>query len=300
MDKILQSIESKIKECESSKYPKSEFDQIEMDLFLMGKSLNGFKMFDESLTCFLRCLDIQRKLSNEQDNQNIALTLLWIGQSYENLNKYDEAIKYYNESLQICYPETKWCAVNGIAKCLFHQEKLDEALNKFKESYETAQNETDQSDILYNIGRVYEKKEMYVEALDYFSRSLEILQRVSPLDHKQLRTLFYYIGKMYYKLEDCEKALSYLKRALDEFGKSEVDSLIENIRNTIGLTYKKLGDFEEALKYLNGKQFLINLFISIYSIIYMLLLIYIKTKRRRKIVKVRWRINMNRWNRIPK
>ena len=265
MDAILKSIDRKIKECESSKYSISELEKLERDIYNMALSFFGLKMIEEALTCFLRCLDIQRKLSNEQDNWNIAHTLLTIGQSYENLNKYDEAIKYFNESLQMCnqYPQTKWCVVNGIAMCLFYQQKFDEALNMFKESYEIiknkfdlfAQNDTAQSDVLYNIGRVYEKKEMYVEALDYFSKSLEIYR---PLDHKklknhkQLRCLFYYIGEMHYKLDDCDTALSYLKQALDEYGKSEVDSLTDDIKNTIGLAYKKLGNLEEALKYLNG------------------------------------------------
>ena len=259
MDKILQSIESKIKKCENSKYTKSELERIESNIFQIAINLNEFELYEESKACFLRCLDIQRKLSNDQDNGKTLSTLKWIGSSLISLGKYDEAIKHFNELLPICNklnPESKYSVLNGITKCLFQQEKFDEALNILKESNEimknTSLNETTQVTVLWNMGRVYEKKQMYVEALDFFSRSLEISQRIFTLGHIQLKRSLYFIGKMHYKLDDCDTALIYLKRALDEFGKSEVDSLIDDIKNTIGLAYKKLGNFEEAFKYLHG------------------------------------------------
>lgn len=53
MDKILQSIESKITKCENSKYPKSGLEKIEMDIIQIAVKLYGFELYDESLACFL-------------------------------------------------------------------------------------------------------------------------------------------------------------------------------------------------------------------------------------------------------
>ena len=191
MEKTLKAFEANLNEViekvENFK-ERLDLEKIDKSFLNMGVSLYQLKLHEDSLSCFLRCVDIKKKLSS-QDTYQDALKSHWTGMAYEKLAKYDEAIKHYNEALLIymrVMPDTannKCDVLDNIAQCLYNQKKYDEALKVANESNEFRKrvldyNEHGKGNALYRIGLIYKDQEKYVEALDYFNRSLEIYERI--------------------------------------------------------------------------------------------------------------------------
>lgn len=178
----------------------------------VGKAL---KYYNEARSIYMRTVPKSRI--------RIQSNLCLIGSCLEEQDKYDEALKAYDESLE-----------------------------KFKEIMEFKDQDLETVNLKLGI-LAQEKPEKYSEALEWSDRLTNSAKWV--FNRSILVTLLKSVGSMHYELGDCEKALSYFKQALEEANKTEKkdDSKINDINCLIELVYKKMiGNLEEAMKKLHG------------------------------------------------
>ncbi|MBD3263692.1 MAG: tetratricopeptide repeat protein [Candidatus Omnitrophica bacterium] len=130
----------------------------------------------------------------------------------------DKGIRYFKKGL---YPEAKgflWEAINlypqdpdayiNLAIVHMAEDNYDTAIRILKKSKDLAPPGYFQEEILlYNLGLAYFKKENYKEAIDFFSRSLQI--------YPEFRQAAYYLSLSYERTGQSQKAQT-LKEGLDK------------------------------------------------------------------------------------
>jgi len=62
---------------------------------------------------------------------------------------------------------------------------------------------------------MYNWKKLCLQALSFYEKSLEIDQKILPLNHPDFATSYNNIGRLYYFMKENSKAFSYLERALN-------------------------------------------------------------------------------------
>ena len=133
---------------------------------------------------------------------------------YKGLNKYEDALEYYQKSL-----------------------KINEEINDKRVI----------ANSLNNIGAIYQELNNYEDALEYHQKSLKINEEIN--DKKGIAYLLNNIGIIYYELNNYEDALEYYQKSLkitEEIGDKKG---IASSLNNIGVIYKELNNYENALKY---------------------------------------------------
>ncbi len=137
-----------------------------------------------------------------------------LGLLFNSLGKYEEALKYYQDSLEIC-------------KEVGDRQGEGATLN--------------------NIGLIYQFWGKYKEALKRYQESLEIRNEIG--DRQGEGTTLNNIGFVYQIWGKCEEALKYCKESL-EISKEIGDRQGERTTlNNIGFVYQIWGKYEEALKH---------------------------------------------------
>jgi tetratricopeptide (TPR) repeat protein len=170
----------------------------------LGNLLVKLDQFDKAQQVF----DIMFNQTTEQrEKANIYNTLGFIK---SNQGKYEEAIRIYENSLEI---QQKTLPLNHL---------------NLATSY-------------INIGLVYNKMGEYSKVLSYYEKALAILQKTLSADHLDLTASYNNIGTMYYQVSEYSKALSYCEHALNIFQSSLPSNhpSIKIVKNSIETIKKK-------------------------------------------------------------
>jgi Tfp pilus assembly protein PilF len=113
----------------------------------------------------------------------------------------------------------------------------------------TAEIET--ASIFDQLGWIKDNQGEYAEAVGFYEKSLEILQKALPENHPDLATSCNHIDGVYLKMSENSKALSFYERDLEISEKilpaNHPDLAISY--NNIGLVYKNMGEYSKALSY---------------------------------------------------
>ena len=115
------------------------------------------------------------------------------------------------------------------------------------ESYENAA-------LLSLIGDVKKKKASYSEALEYYQKSLAILEKVYGQEHPDIATSYNNIGEVYRSQGKYPEALEYYKKCLAIRKKvySQEHLFIATTYNNIGAVYNSEGKYSEAIVNFNN------------------------------------------------
>ncbi|CAF1490816.1 unnamed protein product [Rotaria sp. Silwood1] len=182
----------------------------------IGKLLIKTGSFDKAEEV---CEMLLRETSNYDRNE---LSLLYFQLAYVKRNKgnYDEALKFYQQSLEI------------------RQNIL-------------SQNHPDLADTYTSIGLLHDNMGEYSKALDFYQKSLHIWKNIIPSNHSKLASIYNNIATIYMTIKEYSKALEYYEHSL----KNEKKSLPLNYSNltitsgNIGFMYKKLTQYTKALEF---------------------------------------------------
>lgn len=156
-------------------------------------------------------------------------TWLFIGECYERLEQFAEAIRYYTRSLKE-QPEN-FEALTGIAICLMDQDKFEDSLPFIRRALELRNDAAE--------GWVY-----LAEALIGIEKTEEALQAYLHsirLDPNQPET-YMAIGNICMDQEEFKLALEYYRQALELDDESD----LQNIHLFMAVAYYKTGHLEEA------------------------------------------------------
>ena len=144
--------------------------------------------------------------------------------------------------------ETGWYRLGSLLLKLGRFEKAQQVYNIMLDQISSKREE---ASLYQMLGQTKDLQGEYVEAINFYERSLEISKRILPSNHSHLAAGYTNIGLVYYKMSDYSKALFFHRRAikiLQETPSPNHRHLAASY-NSIGLVYKKIDDCSMALTY---------------------------------------------------
>lgn len=247
MDGIFENmIDSPEKEDEEQKK-----EQIDIEYYNLNDDIEaemGFgahwyanEMFEDSLSCYLKALDLYNKLP-ESDKKPHLIARLYkhIGNGYDTLEDYDKALEYYFMSLDI--EENTLGKEHAIVADTYKKvgisytlkddfEKAEEYFFKSLEIRKSKLGKEDPlvADIYEQIGINYSMKGEHTKTPEFFIRSLEIRKKALGEEHSDTATAYKMLGFMYKALKEDNKAWEMLEKAIKIreklFGKDDPEAV---------------------------------------------------------------------------
>jgi PAS domain S-box-containing protein len=172
------------------------------------------------------------------------------------LNEPDKTIRYATEALEIAeyLNNRRGIYISNSNLGLGHRYKGNyyEAMVFQQKALEAAQNLQSDPDIVQEfnrIGIIYKNLGLYNDALEYFLKAINILERIGDTTGQDIANLYNNIGNVYRKRGDLELALEYCFKTL------KINQCLSDkegyayILNNIGNIYTDLEIYDQALDY---------------------------------------------------
>jgi tetratricopeptide (TPR) repeat protein len=224
--------------------------------FRLGRLMIKVAQFDKAQQVFEMILD---QTTDEKERGEIYYYFGWIKSDQ---GKYTEAIKYFEESLEIRqkslpsnHPDLA-TSYNNIGQVYSNMGKYSKALSSHEKALEIYQKTLPANHPLLatsynNIGLVYDNMGEYSKALSSYEKALEIKQKSLPSNHPDLATVHNNIGEVQRNMGEYSKALSYYEKALEIRQKTLPANHpdLATSYNNIGLVYDNMGEYSKALSY---------------------------------------------------
>lgn len=210
----------------------------------------AIKYYERAWEC-IHLLEAQKKkpLTTEQKLD----ILCKIGDLHGLSGRYDKAMKYYKDALELAMKThnkkhvTKlYRKIGEACKCTGN---FDKALLHYKKALELLdESDTAFKGTLYNdIGWIYFNKGKYDRALEYCQSALAIAEKCG--DKKLIAQSYHVIGTVYIDKGDYKQAIKYLKIAIKM--RDEMDDLqgLGASCNNLAIAYEHKGSLKSAIKY---------------------------------------------------
>ena len=199
-------------------------------------------------------------LKQMNDESAMGMTYHQLGVMTNDLGKYEEAIGYYEKSIEIeetraprnlqnianSYNDIGWAyySTGNYAKALEFYEK---ALKIRRDSL--SPNHPDIASCYHRMGSVYSSTGDYPKALSSYVKSLAIRQQSLPSTHPDLANSYNNIGNVYSSMSDYLRALSSHENALTIWQQSlpSTHPDLATSYNNIGNVYYNIGNYTKAL-----------------------------------------------------
>jgi eukaryotic-like serine/threonine-protein kinase len=202
-----------------------------------------------ALDALTRGLTLAIQLDNQEQR---ALILLSMGVSYRLLNKPDEAVQNYKESVAINEKiGQKWgisAALNEMAGVQATTGKTDAALASYNKALVLLREigmKADIADTLTNMGTVYQDLGKFDQALDVFKQALQIQRETG--DKAYEAQCLHNIAEVYLTMGDNDNAFTYYQQALELREKLGVPGDIAETLEGLSLAYTTTGQYEQAM-----------------------------------------------------
>jgi len=198
----------------------------------------------------------QETLLNSPDKRTKAVAYHNIGNIHQSQGRYEDALKYYNDSLKIEQELGNRSGIalsyNNIGIIHQYQGRYDDALRYYNDSLKIEQELGNRSGIagsLHQIGWIHQDQGRYEDALKYCNDSLKILQELG--DRSGIASSFGQIGNIHCLQSRYDDALKYYNDSLKIRQKLGDRSGIAISLHSIGNIHQYQGRYEDALKYYN-------------------------------------------------
>ena len=204
-----------------------------------------------SLEHLNRAMQLAVELDNQQAKSDVLRSL---GQAYRALGKPEDAIRQFEQSLEIerrlNRPAGIADATFGIAATRASAGQLDLALQGYNESLALRRQIGDASGIaaaLAGLGNLQEQRGQYDQALTYYKDALQGYRETGSKSSEAL--MLNNIGNLYLSRGELEDARTYFERALTlyEAMKAPVDTA--RTLHNLAVTSANGGDYEAATRY---------------------------------------------------
>jgi serine/threonine protein kinase/Tfp pilus assembly protein PilF len=204
-----------------------------------------------SLDYLNRGLTLAIQLGNADGKATILNVM---GAAYEQLNKPDDAMRNYQESLRIKRSLGQKAGValtlGNIARVHAGLGKPEEANKSYVEAMKLQREIGDKKGLavtLINLGQLYSERSKYEDALNAFKESLQIHRDVG--DEYRQAICLNNIGNVYLAKGQPSDALTYYERALELRKKSNISGEIGETLHNLGEASLKAGDYGQSLDY---------------------------------------------------
>ncbi len=192
-------------------------------------------------------------LAIQVDNQEQrALLLQAAGVAYRFMNKPDEAMRNYKESMEINrrLGLKRLLAVNLVEMGLVQssQGKPDEALSSFEQALKIQKEigiKKEVGDTLIDMATVYQDRAQYDPALQVLKESLQIQRDAGDENYQALCLAM--IGDIYLSRGDSDNAFSYYQQSLQLREKLNIPGDIAESLAGLGAAYQATGQYDQAV-----------------------------------------------------
>ena len=205
--------------------------------------------YQNALDFFNRGLSLSIEVDNQEQK---SLILHALGVTYRLMNKPDEAIRNYQQSMEIDQRLglKRSLAINHVEMGTVQSMigKPDAALASYNQALQIQKEigvKKEMGDTFIDMGGVYQDRGQYDKALQMFKDSLQIQRETG--DEKFQGICLNNIGVVYLAQADVDNALTYLQQALQLREKLNVPGDIAETVDNIGNAYSRLGRYDEAL-----------------------------------------------------
>jgi tetratricopeptide (TPR) repeat protein len=220
-------------------------------LLAMGRVENKSGNPQGGLEYLNRALTLAIQLENEEERATI---LQAIGIAYRLLNKQDEALRNYQESLatkrRLGDKRGMAASLNEIAQIQERLGQPNQALKSYEEALQLRQEIGDRKgvgDILIDLGGFYHDRGQHDQALKLLKESL-LLQRELGNERNQALCLNN-IGSSYFFKGQYEDAVTYFQQALQLREKSKIPEEMAETAHNLAETNANMGQYDQALAY---------------------------------------------------
>ncbi len=231
----------------------------------IGSIYNTQNNYKPALEALYKSLKIYEELKMDQE---FAATYAKIALIYRDQKTFDEAKKSFNKCLKIfeklgnqnaiadvynnlgilCYDEAKEDTISNLEQRQeFEKQKYLEALDYYSKSLELYKQLESKSRIAmcyYNMGDTYNQLKQYETAFNNFKESLKIREQLK--EKSGIANCYNGIGEYYYKKGEYEKSVEVLEKALDIAKATGSVSIQKDALEYLSKSYGKLGMFEKA------------------------------------------------------
>ena len=220
---------------------------------------------------FIAAMEIAEK-ENGRDTEYAKLCL-FVGFSFEKINKKDEAIDYYNQSIEV-YQSTPnglteeyyGTCLNKLAGIYVSEEQFGIAISLYTEALESTKNvfgteHPSYGNYLSNLGELYYYMGEYEDALPLFVEALECTRISRGKSHSEYSIRLHNLALLYNSMDEFEKALPlYLESLLitENLVGNKHPEYASGLNNLAGL-YKDMGQYEKAQSLYNEALEIIKL-----------------------------------------
>jgi serine/threonine protein kinase/tetratricopeptide (TPR) repeat protein len=218
-------------------------------LFGMGRVEVLSGNLQTALDYLNRALTITIQLENDEEK---ALILHIVGVAYRKLNKPDEALRNYQESLAIARRLGEKGAMarnlNEMGQLLYGVGKSDEALRNYQDALKLRRDIGDKQGIgetLIDLGNLYNERGDLDQALQRYQESLQIQRDLS--DEFSQAICLNNMGNIYLGRGDYQEALTFYQQALQLREKLKVPAEIAETVHNLGEATLRMGQFDQAL-----------------------------------------------------
>ncbi|MBN1198705.1 MAG: tetratricopeptide repeat protein [Bacteroidales bacterium] len=224
-------------------------------LFYLAEAAFNLNRIEESLKYYLLSAEV-KKIVTGAESEEYARMIGDAGFCYFSLDRYQEAMDLYHQSLEISlnngYEAQVASMYSNIGTIYVHWGEYGKAIGHNTLALEIDRRRSDSVLIsidMNNIGKIYEQWGKLDEAIVWYLESLEIARRVG--NPSMIAVRLNNLGIVYKMQQRYEAALDYFQQAL-ELERQEGNMVrIGRRLSYIGSTYLDMKNYPSALEYLN-------------------------------------------------
>jgi eukaryotic-like serine/threonine-protein kinase len=215
--------------------------------------MSGIETLQGNPQASLDPLNKALSLTIQTDNQEEkALILQALGISYRQMNKPQEAMKYYQDSMDISrklgLQRLLANNLSELAQVQITLGKPDAAMGSYGQALQILRQigmKQDYGDILINRGVLYQTRGDYDKALQDYKDALQIQREVGNENGQSV--CLNNIGGTYLAKGDTDNALIYLQQSLELRRKLNEPAYLAETLSVLGEAYSSIGDYDKSL-----------------------------------------------------
>ncbi|KAL3805648.1 hypothetical protein HJC23_005892 [Cyclotella cryptica] len=236
--------------------------EIAMLLNRMGNFHFERERLDEALKCYRRGLRIEKKVLRP-DHPNIIVTYSNLGEIHRQRNEWEEAANMYGEALEILRRKYYGVDNSDVASTLntlglIHDQRGDTCLslhflqdallmrrrlmgNNVEDRAVHEQRSLDVAATLVYIGTILYRKSLFPMAIELYTESLQIRQKILGKDHRDTAFVMYNIALVHQQRGDYEQSIEFYTETL------RIEKIVLGERHKdVCMTLYKLGEVNKA------------------------------------------------------
>ena len=197
-----------------------------------------------------RALNLAIELDNQEEKAQI---LQAVGVAYENLKKPEEALRNFQQSIEINRALGKKGGVANslaeIADVQASQGKTEAAVASFKEALDLDREigaKKNEADTMIDLGVLYENKGQYEKALQLYKDSLQMQRDFGNETYQAL--CLNNIGNVYLAQGKSDDALTYYQQALQLREKLGIPADVAQTLHNLGEGYARAAQFDNSMQ----------------------------------------------------